>query len=55
MEGGAVAGIDWSALTLGIIIIGGLLCALYFVLRQNRKDLDDLEELLKDERDNDEP
>jgi hypothetical protein len=55
MGGGVVAGIDWSALTLGIIILGGLLCVFYLVLRQNRKDLVDLEELLKAERDNDQP
>lgn len=55
MEGGALAGMDWSALALSVILIGGLLCALYFMLRRNRKDLDDLEELLKDERDSDEP
>lgn len=55
MGGGVVAGIDWSALTLGIIILGALVCAFYFVLRQNRKDLVDLEELLKAERDNDQP
>jgi hypothetical protein len=55
MEVGAVAAIDWSALTLGIIIIGGLLCVFYLVLRQNRKDLVDLEELLKAERDSEQP
>ena len=55
MEAGTVGGIDWSALTLGIIILGGLLCVFYLVLRQNRKDLVDLEELLKAERDNDQP
>ena len=55
MEADTVGGIDWSALTLGIIILGGLLCVFYLVLRQNRKDLVDLEELLKAERDNDQP
>mgnify|MGYP003471072156 FL=1 len=55
MEVGTVGSIDWSALTLGIIILGGLLCVFYLVLRQNRKDLVDLEELLKAERDNDQP
>jgi len=55
MEGGALAGMDWSVLALSVILIGCLLCAFYFMLRRNRKDLDDLEELLKDERDSDEP
>ena len=55
MAAGTVESIDWSALTLGIIILGGLLCVFYLVLRQNRKDLVDLEELLKAERDNDQP
>jgi len=55
MAAGTVESIDWSALTLGIIILGGLLCVFYLVLRQNRKDLVDLEGLLKAERDNDQP
>ena len=55
MDGGAVASIDWGALTLGIIILGGLVGAIYLVLRQNSKDLDDLEELLKAEQDGDQP
>jgi len=55
MEADTVGGIDWSALTLGVSVLGGLLCVFYLVLRQNRKDLVDLEELLKAERDNDQP
>ena len=42
-----------GAVLLGILLVGAAVSAVVFFLRQNRKDLDDLEELLKTESEED--
>jgi len=42
-----------GAAVLGIVLVGAAVSAVVFFLRQNRKDLDDLEELLETESEED--
>ena len=42
-----------GAVVLGMVLVGAAVSAVVFFLRQNRKDLDDLEELLKTEGEED--
>ncbi|MEF8698154.1 MAG: hypothetical protein V5B32_10775 [Candidatus Accumulibacter sp. UW26] len=47
------ATLDWGAVALMIVVAAGLVWGLRFFLRQNREDLDDLQETLKSESDDD--
>jgi hypothetical protein len=48
-----IATLDWGVVALVIIVAAGLVWGLRFFLRQNREDLDDLQETLKSESDDD--
>lgn len=41
---------DWRVLALGLIIGAGMVWVLVFMLRENAKDLDELEETIEEER-----
>ncbi len=43
--------IDWGAVALSIGVAAGLLWGLVFFLRQNRRDLESLNQTLRDESD----
>jgi len=45
------AAIDWGAIALGLCVAAGLVWALVFFLRQNRQDLDSLEQTLRADSD----
>ncbi|EXI84434.1 MAG: hypothetical protein AW12_02455 [Candidatus Accumulibacter sp. BA-94] len=45
------ATIDWGAIALGICVIAGLFWGLVFFLRQNRQDLESLEQTLRADSD----
>jgi hypothetical protein len=54
MDAGSLANLDWGAVALVAIIGGGLVWGLFFFLRQNREDLDSLQETLASDRDDEE-
>lgn len=56
MDSGLLASLDWGAFTLLAVIAAALVWGMVFFLRQNRKDLDDLQEALdlQSEEDDDE-
>ena len=54
MDSGTLASLDWGAVALMVLIGGAFVWALSFFLRQNRQDLDSLEETLKSESEDDE-
>jgi hypothetical protein len=54
MDSGSLASLDWGAVALVALIGGAFAWALTFFLRQNREDLDNLEETLKSEKEDDE-
>jgi len=47
MESGLLASLDLGPLALALVVLGAVLWALVLFLRQNRKDLDVLEEELE--------
>ena len=54
MDAGSLANLDWGAVALVAVIGGGLVWGLFFFLRQNREDLDSLQETLASDRDDEE-
>lgn len=54
MESGLLASLNLGAVVLALVMLGVVVSALVFFLRQNRKDLDILEEELESERAEDE-
>ncbi|KFB67895.1 hypothetical protein [Candidatus Accumulibacter vicinus] len=56
MDSGLLASLDWGTFTLLAVIAAALVWGMVFFLRQNRKDLDDLQEALdlQSEEDDDE-
>jgi hypothetical protein len=53
MNSGSLATLDWGAVALVVVVAGAMLWVLVFFLRQNRSDLDSLQETLRSERDED--
>ncbi len=53
MNTGSLATTDWSAVAMFVVVAGAMLWGLVFFLRQNRSDLDSLQETLRSERDED--
>lgn len=54
MDSGSLAKLDWGVVALTAIIATALIWGLIFFLRQNRKDLDSLQQTLDSQRDEDE-
>ena len=54
MDAGSLANLDWRTVALVAIIGAGLVWSLLFFLRQNREDLDRLQETLASDRDDEE-
>ena len=54
MDAGSLGKLDWGAVALTACIAAALVWALIFFLRQNSKDLDDLQETLDAQREEDE-
>ena len=46
MDSGLLASLDWGALALVAVVAAALAWGMVFFLRQNRKDLDDLQQTL---------
>jgi hypothetical protein len=53
MNTGSLATTDWGAVALFVVVAGAMLWGIVFFLRQNRSDLDSLQETLRSERDED--
>ncbi|WP_313952218.1 hypothetical protein [Accumulibacter sp.] len=54
MSSASLASIDWGTVALLALIAAGLVWGFVFFLRQNRKDLETLEETLESDREDDE-
>ena len=54
MDSGSLASLDWGAVALVAVIAATLGWGMVFFLRQNRKDLDDLQEVLDSQGDEEE-
>ncbi|MEF8721519.1 MAG: hypothetical protein V5B30_02510 [Candidatus Accumulibacter delftensis] len=53
MQPGSSGDLDWGAIALLALIVTGLVSGLRFVFRQNRKDLESLQETLQAENEDD--
>ncbi len=54
MELGLPASLDWRAVLLALVMVGAVVSALVFFLRQNRQDRDVLDEEIESARTEDE-
>ncbi|MEF8733091.1 MAG: hypothetical protein V5B40_14650 [Candidatus Accumulibacter meliphilus] len=53
MQPGSSGDLDWGAIALLALIVTGLVSGLRFFFRQNRKDLESLQETLQAENEDD--